>query len=329
MYSFRVLTRRFWAHALHDESLHSFIDSYLQHAPRPYDLVKLHDVLSETELAVSRLVFMIFLRMATNKESETCFIEASAYAVIVYDNWLFDATKFFDLCAIFGASNKKLLSKMIANVIKLQPKYLDDIREATFSINKILHQIFEQHVDESHTHTLSQTLLDTGKSLFYFFSCIPVALSAFHESHFLISLAQFYDMIAPKLSAGPSDVVMQRGLFSLLEAAALLVEHGSKLDAQSELQSLTELLDFPFFLKDYCGCFPLAPRLQALRARASHLDPMCLEHIRAAVARLDGACHMPDAAAPKVVPAPAQPSAPAGAAAFPLGAASANDDVSV
>ncbi len=45
---------------------------------------------------------------------------------IIYEHYLFDIPKLFDLCALYGGGNRPLLTKMVANVFEKQPHYEED-----------------------------------------------------------------------------------------------------------------------------------------------------------------------------------------------------------
>ena len=66
--------------------------------------------------------------MATHKESKDCFFTPSAFADIIYNNFIFDVPKLLDLCSLYAQNNGALLSKMIGNIFTQQPKYFDDLR---------------------------------------------------------------------------------------------------------------------------------------------------------------------------------------------------------
>ena len=66
--------------------------------------------------------------MATHKESKDCFFTPSAFADVIYDNFIFDVPKLLDLCSLYAQNNGALLSKMIGNIFTQQPKYFDDLR---------------------------------------------------------------------------------------------------------------------------------------------------------------------------------------------------------
>lgn len=47
----------------------------------------------------------------------------------IYDNWLFDIPKIFDLCAIYGSTNASKVRTMIFNVFKIQSEYYNDFKD--------------------------------------------------------------------------------------------------------------------------------------------------------------------------------------------------------
>ena len=69
-----------------------------------------------------RRVFAVFVRLSTHKESPEDFFSEDAFADIVYQHYLFDVPKVFDLCRLYGTCNTPLLKKLVANVFDKQPK---------------------------------------------------------------------------------------------------------------------------------------------------------------------------------------------------------------
>lgn len=78
--------------------------------------------------------FKVFIRMTTCKESSSDYITPEVFGIILYENYILDIPKLMDMCIIFSPSNGSLLRKMIDNVFKHQPKYLDDVLAAALSI---------------------------------------------------------------------------------------------------------------------------------------------------------------------------------------------------
>ena len=76
----------------------------------------------QLEKDVHKRVFLVYLRMSTHKETSECFMHGDAFGDVVYSNYLFDIPKMLDLCQLYSQGNKKLLTKMLANVFDKQPK---------------------------------------------------------------------------------------------------------------------------------------------------------------------------------------------------------------
>ena len=75
--------------------------------------------------------------MTTCKESTEYFLTPSIFADILYDNFILDLPKIIDLCVLFGGANHQLIVKMVDNVFRHQPKYLNDVEVAIPSIVKV------------------------------------------------------------------------------------------------------------------------------------------------------------------------------------------------
>jgi activating signal cointegrator complex subunit 2 len=68
--------------------------------------------------------------------SQKDYITPYVFGDILYENFLFDIPKLMDLCVLYGADNKQLMTKMINNIFTQQPKYADDLKA---SLPTILH----------------------------------------------------------------------------------------------------------------------------------------------------------------------------------------------
>lgn len=62
------------------------------------------------------MIFMICLRFVIYKEDKDSFIILVVFGEIIYENFIFDISKLFDICVFFGLSNEILFSKMINNI---------------------------------------------------------------------------------------------------------------------------------------------------------------------------------------------------------------------
>ena len=81
---------------------------------------------------------MTLLRSATHRESKQDFMQPETFAGIIYENWLFDVPKMLDIVSIYGGGNKSLVAKMITNIFKHQPGYLDDLLTVLEGVRGVL-----------------------------------------------------------------------------------------------------------------------------------------------------------------------------------------------
>jgi len=135
---------RFWCQLIFDSSLHHCINSYLNEARRPHDVIHTteSDVASDVNsllMSLHRLFFLVCLRSSTHHESPTNFIDGKVFGDILYENYIFDIPRLMDICVVYGhGSDTALVSKMIGNVFQQQPKYNDDLNTVVSSIEKVI-----------------------------------------------------------------------------------------------------------------------------------------------------------------------------------------------
>lgn len=214
---------RFWSQVIYDESLQKCLESYLCYAPRYHDI---SDSLVTEEMTVAlqrihRLIFMVFLRLSTYKESKSAHFTPQAFADIIYENYLFDIPKIMDLCILYGRGNRNLLQKMIKNIFEIQPKYLDDLVSAIPTVLEVFDTIenklgldyvtaFENNNEPkklgealSPVSTFSWNklkdlifyLVDTSATLNAFIDIYPNAAVSFHQQGTTVKISNFYETI--------------------------------------------------------------------------------------------------------------------------------------
>ncbi|XP_023216586.1 activating signal cointegrator 1 complex subunit 2-like isoform X1 [Centruroides sculpturatus] len=214
---------RFWSQIIYDESLQKCLESYLCYAPRYHDV---SDSLVTEEMKtalqrIHRLVFMVFLRLSTYKESKSVHFTPQAFADIIYENFLFDIPKIMDLCVLYGRGNRNLLQKMIKNIFEWQPKYLDDLAAAIPTILEVFDTIENKlgldyitelennnepkKLDEALTPVSTFTwnklkdlifyLVDTSATLNAFLDIYPQAAESFHKQGTAVRISNFYEII--------------------------------------------------------------------------------------------------------------------------------------
>lgn len=217
---------KFWCQVVFDESLQRCLDSYLRYAPHGLDPSGLSSTpaVANMQRNIHRSVFMVFLRMATHKESKENFITPAVFAEIIYNNYLFDIPKILDLCVLFGKGNSQLLHKMIENIFTQQPSYYGDLNETIPAIIQVFDTILEKFGIQSEDAGASQPLklnanrcltpmtmpeeeltelvlyiCDSCTTIHSFLDIFPEACSSFKQHNFLYRMSSFYEMVIPDL----------------------------------------------------------------------------------------------------------------------------------
>lgn len=218
---------KFWCQVIHDNTLQNLLDTYLRFSPRSYDVVyRLPEDVKTTHNEVHKLVFMTCLRMATYKESQEHHITPHVFGEILYENFLFDIPKIFDLCVLYGEGNSPLLTKIVDNIFTQQPKYNDDLQCAIPTIIQVFHDIGEKcglSIDKqgslspqklssprkdnsplimmiiSDFQDIVLYLADIALTLANFLEIHPKSCDLFLQEQFIPRLAEFYDVVFPEI----------------------------------------------------------------------------------------------------------------------------------
>jgi activating signal cointegrator complex subunit 2 len=286
----------FWNQVIFDRSLHQFLDSYLQLAPRT--------VTHSSSLATKMMhknVFLIYLRMSTHKESVQDTISRDVFGEIVYDNFLFDMPKIFDLCCLYGSSNQPLLSKMVSNIFKCQPKYYEDLKT---TITGTL-QALERTIDEVNSIGQSASsssadkiedviffLSDSGKTVKYFLGVFPEAAILFWEGGAVVRFLHFYEEVMPTVQhlwkgsslRDPQTKEVLRGVkHSWVDVVYSLVVECLVKSKQAQTHELvvsflTNLLSHPNFLRQFQRQYDMF-KLVAMVTETQHLDETSKEYL--------------------------------------------------
>uniref|UniRef100_A0A9J7X4P2 Activating signal cointegrator 1 complex subunit 2 n=1 Tax=Cyprinus carpio carpio TaxID=630221 RepID=A0A9J7X4P2_CYPCA len=298
---------KFWCQVVFDESLQRCLDSYLRHAPRGLDPSGLSSspAVADMQRNIHRFVFMVFLRMATHKESKENFITPAVFAEIIYNNYLFDIPKILDLCVLFGKGNSQLLHKMIGtqNLIVfdiilqkcgIQSENTGNSQPLKLNANKCLTAIA---MPEEELADLVLYMCDTCTTIHSFLDTFPEACSTFKQHNFLNRLSSFYEMAVPDLEKAVKKRNFNKSLQEdmwrrishsrkkMVEIAHLLLQHtclqpileGSEnmvSYVEDLLQNFTAFLQEKRFLADYDEQFPIADDISLLQQAFPHLYPL-------------------------------------------------------
>lgn len=78
-------------------------------------------------------------RMASHKETTSCFITPEYFGLLIYDKYLFDIPKIMDLCTLYdNDTNRAILQKAISNLFKHQPEYNEDLENTVATIMEVI-----------------------------------------------------------------------------------------------------------------------------------------------------------------------------------------------
>lgn len=215
---------KFWCQVIFDETLQKCLESYLRFAPRSYDeRSPSKPAVMDVQNRIHHSVFLTFLRMSTYKESKDHFFTPSAFGEIIYNNFLFDIPKIFDLCVLYGKGNSLLLQKMIGNIFTQQQSYYSDLNETVPTIFQVLDIILDKcglcsedvsaepqklvskprtslnSIPEQELQDILFYLCDTSTTLFAFLEVFPSASNTMQKHDFLFRLASFYELAIPEL----------------------------------------------------------------------------------------------------------------------------------
>lgn len=213
---------RFWATAIHVNSVHIALESYLNHAPRFFAFHPDHPDLSNQQMKrvvsdIHILVFKVFLRLATNLDSKLDHMSPAYYSNLMHSKYLFDIPKLIDLCTVYGNSSdamKAQLRQLIATVYSSSPKFANDLNAAISGYVHIFENVIEVLDVESGSNSRLKSLpwsqlnntvyviADMAVSLSNFVELFPTdAAKMSHELNMEHVIASFYDQVFVPLQA--------------------------------------------------------------------------------------------------------------------------------
>lgn len=312
----RLDYHRFWSQMIHDGELRIVIGGLLQELPRHFDL-KVQQIADHSEVQpliseVMRLTFLLMVRLSTHKESTTNFMSPAFFGETIYEHYLIDIPRLMDICVLFRPCNQAIVDKMVANVFKHQPKYLEDLRACVATIVKAIKAVVERvevqttyyNCDEPKKVAELQDVVsyacDIVLSIEALTLACPLTCQIFHDGHLLSALSPFYqqvlvgllrflshqtaagyvtsdlkEMLVPRLQmCRLSSVNLFRQI--VMHACIQPVLESDRKDelAESFLQITTDCLSDGALLADYSKKYNLEEDFQTFDQAGADLDPM-------------------------------------------------------
>lgn len=243
--------------------------------------------------SISQNVLLIVCRLITNRESESEFMSKEKQAEIIYKNFVISIPMIFDCLTLYGYSNKNLMQKVIDTLLKIEPKYSEDLKMGikfimtTFeSMKKQLEDtdadnrdLFERYED------LTLYLMNIATTLNLLISIVPNEVKAYCSRDLRVeqSIANLYDNFIPSLYqfsfAVDSEAwflsyidfsrvelincfrnLISRGISSILNSS----EKNRQKLADGVLSTLTECAGFKILIADYVTIYPIEMDLDVI-----------------------------------------------------------------
>ena len=142
---FKFPFHRFWSQVLYDKNLENFVISYLRSNKNGWSFTELHKKPTELEALVNQKLLQYFYRCSQCKEDEDNYMEPSYHADIIYNNWVFDIPRIFDLIYLALCDSKHiennhnqyiLVCKTVSTIFQTQQLYCIDL-DSYFELNPL------------------------------------------------------------------------------------------------------------------------------------------------------------------------------------------------
>ena len=342
---------RFWSQISHDDGLHRWLSDLLEVFPREQDRDPAwSQEVKQTNQTILHRLFLVHVRLCTYKESQTEFFTPAAWGEMLYEKYLLELPKLLDVAALFTPCNPAITSKMVENVFRHQPRYCEDLLEASFTIGAALDAAGEQGQalslappgpDSLATlEDLACYALDVTGSLAALVDCYPAAGRVLHQAGLELRLAGLHSSILSplQLQLGRHASLVSDETRTRLSARLRLARHhtvrtvramvcevclaeewgGPTARAELTLTFLTSLLSERTFLLDYNALYPVREELELLASQGAELDQTRAQYLLDSFSTTTISSFTPtEAPAPASAPAPLQEPQGAAAAAPP------------
>ena len=171
----------FWAEVTKDSQVIDFLDAFLLNVRKKNDVYKLQagvidalgagsrqssmhlDATIEDDGGVQtskkrvktqmnrliKVVLKMFYRLSKPVESDSAYFPINVYQGLIYNNWIFDIAKLYDIIAVYGNSNTVLVKSMIESVFENDKRYVQDFKDGVDTIIGMLKKNFSSSLKVS------------------------------------------------------------------------------------------------------------------------------------------------------------------------------------
>lgn len=119
----------------------------------------------------------------------------------MYDKFLITVPMIFDMLVIYGPENSQIINKFLDTVLKVQPKYRNDLKEGLNFLATTFNTI-QDKVNENNPDTyedLVKYIMDCAYTMHTLISIMPEAIHICREINLEQKATRFYDEAIPFL----------------------------------------------------------------------------------------------------------------------------------
>uniref|UniRef100_A0A182STL7 CUE domain-containing protein n=1 Tax=Anopheles maculatus TaxID=74869 RepID=A0A182STL7_9DIPT len=256
-------------------------------------------------------VFKVIVRLTTLRESDAYWIEPDFYGKLVYKNFIITVPFLFDLISIYSRDNKEHVSRIIETILKLQPKYIQDLKQglsyllSAFTIiqTRCESELSEASPSESKLNDLSLYAQDCSSVLVQLVAISTTLRQICSELNVEFAISNFYDNVLIVLYRNIQEVNKHSQYLNylndmrveLLETFRSIISvqlekimenaDDSLLAADKFISILTECLANSVFVRDYKTLFDIEDDLAIVQLGYKSVDQVKYDFIQKAYAR--------------------------------------------
>ncbi|XP_039500030.1 activating signal cointegrator 1 complex subunit 2 [Drosophila santomea] len=313
----------FWSYVVYEESAMAAVVTFLQRANPFYrqtdastdkDLDQANRLYGELLDLVVRLV----MRLCTGEESDSEWISPQQHSSLLYTNYLISVPMLFDLLIAVGdaePANVELLRQIFDKVLRLQPEYRKDLKEAlTFYESAFLSMQIQVENEgcegagggapldadlETPYDDVVLYAMDSAYTLRLLLLLCPELLETIEQLRLAQSIANFYDMTMPMLykniymvNPGAQSLrwlneTRQQFLVVFRRVVSLQMEAGR---SQQLVEVMQECLSAQAFVVDYQRQFPLEHDMELLVQRCPNIKNYKVDFVVAGYQKALSSC---------------------------------------
>ncbi|XP_050076262.1 activating signal cointegrator 1 complex subunit 2 [Anopheles maculipalpis] len=306
---------RFWSTIVYNTTTLESILSFMQNA-LPFYLVPVMRAMENDHIlplytAAHAYVFKVIVRLTTLRESETCWMEPEFYGKLVYKNFIITVPLLFDLISIYSRDNMEHVSRIIETILKLQPKYIQDLRQglsyllSAFTIiqTRCESELSEANASESTLNDLTLYAQDCSSVLVQLVAISATLRQICSELNVEFAISNFYDNVLIVLYRNIQEVNKHsqyltylndmrvelletfRSILSVQLEKIMESADDSLLAADKFISILTECLANNVFVNDYKTLFDIEDDLAIVQLGYKSVDQVKYDFIQKAYAK--------------------------------------------